>query len=418
MPSIKLTSANIRTLGVPEGKSEESYWDTVVPGLVLRVRKSGHRGLEIRYDFGGKPERMSMGSLAILDLGRARASAKIALSRVRLGENVAALKNENRQRASITFGSKLETYLTHKQNKLKPRSYLETVRHLNKHAKPLHPVPLERFEERNGHRVVADCLTKIAERNGPGASDRARAELSSYFVWLMQKGLVGVNPVINTGKASERGPRQHMPSDDELRAICGGLGDPRSLCCPRESWTVAEQYAVIAWLLLLTLARRDEVGSLRWSEVDFERMMITLPPERTKQKRTSKTPRPRHIPMVPLVADLLRAQPRRSCDLIFGHRDDRGWQDWGRAKKNLDARIQPPVRHWVLHDFRRLGSTILNERFHVHPWIVEMLLGHALGGISAVYNKSLHLEERRRALERWCDFILELTTGNETMHAI
>jgi hypothetical protein len=44
---------------------------------------------------------------------------------------------------------------------------------------------------------------------------------------------------------------------------------------------------------------------------------------------------------------------------------------------------------------------VINERLHIPPWIVEANLGHALVGSAAVYNRSLHLAERRRALERW-----------------
>ena len=38
-------------------------------------------------------------------------------------------------------------------------------------------------------------------------------------------------------------------------------------------------------VLLLTGARREEIGGLRWSEIDFGRELITLSPERTKSRR-------------------------------------------------------------------------------------------------------------------------------------
>ena len=149
-----------------------------------------------------------------------------------------------------------------------------------------------------------------------------------------------------------------MLTDDELAMIWGALGD--------------DQYSTIIRLLCLTGARRDEIASLCWSEIDLDRAIITLPPERTKNRREHL------IPLAPAVVAILQAQPRRfnsdgsPRDLVFGH-GARGWQDWSGSKAELDARIlaAEPFAGWRLHDFRRSMSTTMHERLDVMPHVVE-----------------------------------------------
>ena len=65
-----------------------------------------------------------------------------------------------------------------------------------------------------------------------------------------------------------------------------------------------DTYGDIVKLLVLTAARREEIGALRWSEVDFDRGLITLPPERTKNHREHE------IMLSEPAAAILRARPR------------------------------------------------------------------------------------------------------------
>jgi hypothetical protein len=140
------------------------------------------------------------------------------------------------------------------------------------------------------------------------------------------------------------------------------------------------------------------MADLAWGEVDLERALITLPPERVKRRLTSKNKSPHLIPLVPLAVELLRAQIRRvgadgsERDLVFGTGSNgKGWQNWSRPKAELDATIQPPIRPWRLHDFRRVGSTVMNDELGIQPWVVEACLGHVVAGVAGVYNKAQYL---------------------------
>lgn len=58
---------------------------------------------------------------------------------------------------------------------------------------------------------------------------------------------------------------------------------------------------------------------------------------------------------------------------------------------------------WTPHDLRRTFSTGLNN-MGVPPHIVELLLGHALPGVMAIYNHSLYLPDVMAASSNFCTY--------------
>jgi integrase len=394
---MKLTTTTIKSLALPAGIRDRTYFDDDLPGFGVRIRAGGSRTYVVQYKIGTKHRRLPIGAVAAIDLGKARSTAKDLLAAVRLGRDPAGEKLTQRQKIVTSFGALLPRYLERQRSRLKPRSFVEVNRHLVQHAEPLHNLAVEKIDRR----AIAIRLAEVAERSGSAAANRVRASVSAYFTWLAREGYIDANPAIFTNKAVEAGTRTRVIDDNELAAIWRALPD--------------KDYGTIVKLLILTGARRDEIASLRWSEVDLDRTMITLPPERTKNRREHQ------IPLAPTALAILQAQPRRldpdgsPHDLVFG-RGARSFQDWTGSKKGLDARIQPPICGWRLHDFRRSISTALHERFGISPWIVESILGHAGGhksGVAGTYNQSAYVAERRRALERWSDHVIALVEDRD-----
>ena len=393
---MRLTATTIRSLTLPAGKVDHVYFDDDLPGFGLRVRSTGGKTWMVQYAIAGRTRRMAFGTVAVLDPGKARQTAKDLLAQVRLGRDPAGEKIRDRAKATETVGALLPRFLQRQRARLKPRSYREVERHLLAHAKPLHALPVEAINRR----AIAIRLVEIAAASGPAAANRVRTSLSAFFSWAAREGFAESNPVAFTNKAVENGSRDRVLSDAELAAIWRVVGDG--------------QYAAIVRLLMLTGARRDEIASLRWSEFDLDAATITLPPARTKNWREHV------IPLSAQALAVLGAQQRRierdgtPRELVFGH-GVRGWQDWNGSKADLNARLGNAF-DWTLHDFRRSLSTALHERFGVAPHVVEAVLGHAGGhkaGVGGVYNKALYLDERRRVLQRWADHIEQLLGGKK-----
>jgi integrase len=389
---MRLTAAIIRTLTLPPGVTDKTFWDDDLPAFGLRLRAGGSRTWIVQYAIAGQTRRMVLGSIETLDPGKARNLARDLLARVRIGEDPARDKQIVREQARDTIGALLPRFLARQRTRLKPRSWIETNRHLTQHCRPLHPISIQALDRR----AVATLLADIDSNSGPAAANRVRGSLSAFCTWAAREGYLETNPALYTNKAVESRPRDRVLANAELALIWNALGDDR--------------YGAIIKLLILTGARREEIGALRWDEVDFNTGVIVLPPARTKNRRE-------HI--IPLSAEaraVLEAQSRTAPDgMVFGTgKSGHGFQDWSGCKRDLDQRIAAAgktLAPWRVHDFRRVVSTVLHERLAVPPHVIELILGHHRATVATVYNKALHLDERRRALQRWTTYVMAVVTG-------
>jgi len=383
---MKLTAAAVRSLALPTGVTDKIFFDDELPRFGVRMRAGGSRTWIVQYGIGGKERKLPLGPVSALDPSKARALAKDVLARVRLGEDPLALKHEAAARASETLGAQLPRYLAFKRASLRPRSYAQVERHLLVHAKPLHGRPLVSLA--SDRRSVAVVLAKVAEASGPVEANMVRSSLSACCRWLMGEGLLDGNPIIATNKAAQNGARKRVLSDAELKRVWNGLDDD-------------DRYGAIVKLLVLTGLRREEIGGLRWDEIDLDRELIHLPAERCKNKR------PHDQPLSSAARAIIAALPREG-DRVFA-----AFGSWGRAKERLDRKLGNDVAPWRLHDLRRLVSTTMHDKLGIQPHIVEHILGHVghQGGTAGVYNKADYLDERRRALEKWADHVEGIVTG-------
>jgi integrase len=395
---VKLTAKTVRTLTLPPGLTEKTFYDDALPGFGCRIRRSGSKVLVFAYQFGIRNRRLVYGPADALDFGKTRAAAKDDLAKVRLGIDPLEEKHAAQAKASdvVRFeGPLLKRFLDRQRKRLKGRSFDEVQRHLTVQAKPLHKLELSGITRGK----IAELLADVDKASGPAAANRLRASLSAYFGWLIGEGVVEnieANPVSYSNKAIENEARERLLTDDELAAILAALG--------------TDQYSTIVRLLALSAARREEIAGLRWSEIDLDRALITLPPERCKNGREHV------IPLSSQALAILKAWPRGNRKHVFGRVDGRGFSDWSGSKKKLDARIAEmrgaPIDGWCLHDFRRAASTTLHEKFKIAPHVVEVILAHVGGhkaGVAGVYNKAIYLDERREALTKWADHLTALT---------
>ena len=404
---MKLTTTTIKTLALPAGKTDHIFFDDNLPGFGLRLRASGTRKWVVQYDFAGRTRRMLLGPADVIDPGVARRHAKDILAARTLGRDPANEKSEARERAAETFGALLARYLPHKQAQLKTgsRSFKEVERHLTKYARRLHARPVTAIDRR----AIAALVSSISSKNGPTAANCMLGSLSGYFGWLIREGLISdVNPASYVNKAVANKSRDRVLSTDEFREIWNALGD--------------SDYADIFRLLALTGARKSEIGSLRWDEIDFDNAEINLSAARTKNNR------PHTIPLTPSALAILEARSQNEREFVFGY--GRGFTGWHWAKTALDERltaarkaagIKAPMPAWVLHDLRRFFSTIAHDELGVPPHVVEAALGHVTAfksGVAGIYNKASYVAERRRALETWAAFLDAIVTGKRALAKI
>jgi integrase len=393
---MKLTEKSVAMASLSLGRDEIICFDDDLPGFGVRLRSSGSRTYIFQFKVGSQHRRITLGRVNAISLKKARSMASDLYAQVRLGRDPASEKAESKERATETFENACRPFLVRQRRRLRAKSITQLERYLLEHAKPLHGMRLTQIDRR----AIATLLTGIAEKSGPYAADLCRAALSSFFAWCMTQGLADSNPVVGTVKQGRGEARSRVLNDEELREVWLAAGD--------------DEYGAIVKLLVLTGCRREEIASLRWPEIVDG--TISLPPERTKNKR------PHVIPLAPAGLAILRGRMRRlGRDLVFGQGSG-GFANWVPAKKALEVRVlaarrdadvrAKPMTPWRLHDVRRTVATRMAD-IGVAPHVVEAVLNHhsgSRGGIAGVYNRSLYAAEVRDALERWSAHVQALVS--------
>jgi integrase len=296
--------------------------------------------------------------------------------------------------ASESFGHEVGRYLERKRAMMKPRAFEEVERHLTNHAAPLHRLRLGEIDRR----TIAARLGEIETASGPVARNRVRSSLSAFFSWAVTEGLLEANPVQGTAKLDEGGSRERTLAPAELRELWSALDDEPNA-----------QFADIVRLLVLTGQRREEIGGLRWSEID--QGLIILGPQRTKNSRQHEVPLSRQAKAI-----IERQRKRKGRDFIFGI-GELGFSGWSDCKARLDQGLLAARRKtnrkakampdWHLHDCRRSCATGMAE-LGVQPHIIEAVLNHVSGhkaGVAGIYNRARYADEMRTALQKWADHI-------------
>jgi integrase len=383
---IRFTDAYVRKLALPADKTDHIAWDPDLPGFGVRLRP-GKVSYVVQYRIGTDQRRKSMGDVRKVNLEDARGIARKRFAQIELGVDPDAEEEKRRvdQAADArTFEKLVELYLEAQKGRVRPNTYIAEERYLRRHCQPLQKKPVGKitFED------VAGLIRKLVKAHGATSAARARGALSSFFGWCMRQGMgVKINPTIGTdnpvyGKA----PRDRVLTDEELRCIWRNC--------------LEDDFGRIVRLLLLTACRRDEIGGLRWQELDLDTGKLLLPKERTKNKR------PHEIGLPSTALSIIGSVRRRnSRDTLFGG-GAAGFSAWSYNTLALNARITAAegkaLAAFRLHDLRRTVRTRLGK-LGVLPHIAELVLNHAghKSGIGGVYDHHDYATEIAEALRKW-----------------
>jgi integrase len=378
---VKLTQAVVERLKIEDGKRDEIWFDKEMHGFGLRIRSDGknvHRTFVAQYKIGSKHRRVTLGNVDRVGFDDAKKKAKEIFGRVAIGEDPAGDKIAARTEASSALGTIIEAYLEVAKERLRRRSYEASEHRLKRLWKPLHGLTVGTVSRA----IIAARMATIAKENGPIAANRARAALSAMFRWAIGEGLCESNPVIGTNRQRENDPRERSLSDSEAARVF--------LACPDND------FGRCLRLLMLTGCRRDEIGNLQWSEIDFEGRTITLPAIRTKNNQAHV------VPLSDSAIAILQAIPRRDRICVFG-RGKAGFGGWSKCKRLLDDKVKLEST-WTLHDLRRTVRTGLGM-LGVAPHVAEAVLNHLPAKLIRTYDRNTYAAEKRAALELWANHL-------------
>jgi integrase len=395
----KLDAKTVAALTLPRNKGEAFLWDAEITGFGYRLRRAADGGLlrsyVAQYRAGGRLRRVTIGDAEKLTTAQAREAARKVLARVELGHDPQAEKVEKRRRDAHTTKAVIEDYLAAKQSELRPQSYRVKKLYLTgPYFQALHPIAVTDVARSD----VAKCVRDVARRHSPSTAAAARRALSSFFAWAIADGLLGdgANPVEGSHRPDEPASRDRVLTDAEIAAVWRGCGD--------------DEYGRIVRLLILLGNRRQEIGGMRWSEIDLKAGTWALPAERAKNKHSVTV----HLP--PAAIAVIESVPTTTRDCLFGARATAGFTAWDYGKADLDRRLDGAAKPWRLHDIRRTVATRMAD-IGIEPHVVEACLNHYSGhrrGVAGVYNRSPYEKPVKIALARWSDHVLNLVEGRRS----
>lgn len=408
-----------------EGGDNE-VWDTVVPGLCLRIGKR-RRTYSVTTRIDGRQIRRKVGTTDTVEsISDARDAARCILRNAAKGidpeEAERAAKREAERNRARTFRVVADEFMT-KPSRAGLRSRDELQRKLDRDIflaiGDMQIDAIDRADVRN--------LMRDKAKTAPVAANRILTLVRSILNFAVDEGYIDRNVAERIDREPETS-RDRVLTKAEIRAFWGVLDD--------ESLHMDPATRTALKFLLVTGQRRGEVAGATWAEFDFERDEWHIPATRTKNGL------PHIVPLSPLALDLLddmaewtggahrkTGTPHATTDAVFP----------GAAGESLTGYSVSQAMHRALpkmnleggratpHDLRRTMVTIMNEQLEIDPHVVEATVNHISGaakaGVAGIYNRAQYLPQRRAALDAWATWLTATIEGRKpadnvvTLHA-
>lgn len=337
----------------PPGKSKVEAFDTLLPGFTFERRPSGKGTFSVRYFVAGRQRQLKVCCEGEAPLARIRKKAHLLRSEAALGGDPAA------QKAAIkAVPLYRDLAIQHLADaKLHQRSYSTTEMYMRCHILPRWgKVRLTDI----GSRAVAHWeAEKLAEGLAPATVVKMSSILGRSFELGARWGIPGTekNPTRGIARKPLNNARERFLSAEEAARL-------------REAVAASQnpQLRHIVGLLLLTGARVRELLDARWEHVDVERRTWLIP--------TSKTGKPRHVPLSKAALEIIEALPRfKDCPFLVPNPDTLKpfvsiKHSWQRAIKVAKL---PGLR---IHDLRHSAASFMVNS-GVDLFAVGKVLGHA-----------------------------------------
>ncbi|HGA3266937.1 TPA: tyrosine-type recombinase/integrase [Enterobacter hormaechei] len=397
-----LTDIKVRTAK----PTDKQYKLTDGSGMHLLVHPNGSKYWRLQYRFDGKQKMLALGVYPDVSLADARTrrddARKLLANNIDPGDKKKSDKIE--QEEARTFEQlAVEWHATNKK---------WSEEHSRRVLKSLEDNLFPAIGKRN----IADLKTrdllapiKAVELSGRlEVASRLQQRTTAIMRYAVQSGLLDYNPAQEMVGAVASSNRQHRPAL-QLKRI-------PELLRRIDSYTGRPLTRLAVELTLLVFIRSSELRFARWSEIDFETSMWTIPAEREPiegvkhSQRGSKMRTPHLVPLSHQALAILKDVYKLSGDRDFvfiGDHDHRKPMSENTMNKALRVMGYDTKVEVCGHGFRTMACSSLIESGLWSRDAVERQMSHMeRSSVRAAYiHKAEHLDERRLMLQWWADFL-------------
>ena len=395
---------------------EKGYFINDGGGLYLWVKPNGSKLWQFVYSFeGNRQPRMALGAYPGVTLEIARKKSDEARQQIAIGINPIQKRTEfkearqeakiNEQRiknglptvnsfADIT-GKWLDSIsnLNSAGTLFKKRSRLTTWIFPHIGEKPINGI--------KSAEVLA-ALKPLIEAGKLDTAHRLRAEISAIFSYAIVHNLAEYDPAQPVAKQIPTQKVKHRAAIIDPKQVAQLLRDIGNY---QGTFVVQSAFRLSPMLF----QRPGEIRKMLWSDVDLD----------AKEWRPfiSKTDFHHIVPLPTQAIEILEAiQPLTGGDqYVFP-------SSRGNGRPMSENTIMTALKSlgydsdvMTAHGFRTTASTLLNEQGWT-PDAIERQLSHApRDKVRAVYNRAQYLDERRRMMQSWADYLDRLKSSTQVI---
>lgn len=377
-------------------------------GLYLNVTATGSKSWVFMWTPKGEKRReMGLGQFPAVGLAAARAKALDCRQLVAEGRDPIEEKQKDEM---PTFGETADRFLaslagTWKNEKHRDQWYYTLSRRRDDDGNltkvgfclDIIDLPVDELATEHVLKVLTPIWGTLAE-----TSSRLRGRIERVLDFAKVKGWrSGENPALWRGhlknvlparKKLTRGHHPAMPYSD-VPAFVARLRTREAMSAKAMEFTI------------LTTSRSDETYGGRWPEVDFDKAIWIVPPERMKRSRQHR------VPLSGRALEILRELHEvRVSDFIFpGQKKDEPL-----SSSAMDALLERMKEdQYTVHGFRSSFRDWAGDETSFPREVAEAALAHKVGDeTEQAYRRSDALEKRRKLLQAWADYLSKPKSGN------
>lgn len=387
MTAIRFGKIALQGLALPPAGKRLTIYDTKVSKLALRVTSAGAKTFYVVKRAGAEMAWVKLGTFPEMTVERAQAEAERILGEFASGANPAAARRTFKAEPTLTeFFT--EYGIRHGAKKLSWRDDQQRFRDYIQ--KPLGDRKLTTITRAMIARIISD-----AEKSGKAAATvrQIRALASGIFGRAIEWGYLETNPAQGVKVAGRVVTRDRFLQADELPRLFAALAEEPS--------TAMRDYILLA---LLTGARRSNVCSMHWREIDLTAANWRLP--------MTKNGTPQTVTLCPEAVEILKSRQESTAGgFVFPSRSASGHFNGARdgLLRVLKRAGIPYGRNEAdgvtLHDLRRtLGSW--QARTGASLAIIGKSLNHKSQQATAIYAR-LDLDPVRASVNTATSAMLE-----------
>ena len=374
-------------------------------GLFLLVTPSGGKLWRFKYRYNGKPKLLAFGTypeISLLDARKRRDDARRLLAN---NIDPGAIRKAQKQAKNEEIET-FEIIAREWQDKFKSKwqeEYADKImRRLELNVFPL--IGSRPIKDIKAPELLA-VLRRVESRDALELAHRIRNICGQIFRYAVATGRTDRNPAEDLKGALSPVKTTHRAAIIEPKEVSNLL---RAIDNYQGTFVVqcALKFAPLVFV------RPGELRHAEWSEINFENAEWNIPASKMKMKEAHLVPLSRQA------IEILRKLHTLTGTGRYVFPSERSSQRPMSENAILVAlRIMGyPKEEMSGHGFRAMARTILDEVLQVRPDFIEHQLAHAVRDPNGrAYNRTEHINERRKMMQKWADYLDDIKQGAKVL---